>query len=108
MVLVNAWAIHHDSDVWNAPEEFRPESFMDDAGVVTAVTTPMMPFGLGQRRCPGEGLATRIVGLMVAVLVQCFECGTEAGAVDMAEGGGLSMPMATPLVAVCRPSSSGV
>uniref|UniRef100_A0A0E0F797 Cytochrome P450 n=1 Tax=Oryza meridionalis TaxID=40149 RepID=A0A0E0F797_9ORYZ len=109
MVLVNAWAIHRDGDAWGSPEEFRPERFMDDGGgggggVVTAVTAPMLPFGLGRRRCPGEGLAVRLVGLTVAALVQCFDWDVgEAGAVDMAEGGGLTMPMATPLAAVCRP-----
>uniref|UniRef100_J3NEJ1 Uncharacterized protein n=1 Tax=Oryza brachyantha TaxID=4533 RepID=J3NEJ1_ORYBR len=100
MILVNAWAIHRDGDVWDTPEEFRPERFLD-AGAATA---PMLPFGLGRRRCPGEGLAMRIVSVTLAALVQCFEWGVdEAGAVDMAEGGGLSMPMATPLAAICRP-----
>ncbi|EEE53501.1 hypothetical protein OsJ_36666 [Oryza sativa Japonica Group] len=102
-VLVNAWAIHRDGDVWDAPEEFRPERFVDsDAG--GAVTAPMMPFGLGRRRCPGEGLAVRVVGVSVAALVQCFDW--EVGdddVVDMTEGGGLTMPMATPLADVCRP-----
>lgn len=100
MILVNAWAIHRDADVWDAPGEFRPERFLD-AG---AVTSPLLPFGLGRRRCPGEGLAMRIVGLTLAALVQCFEWDLgEGGAVDMAEGGGLTMPMATPLAAVCTP-----
>ena len=104
MILVNAWAIHRDPKLWEAPEEFRPERFMD-AGMVTTVTAPLLPFGLGRRRCPGEGLAMRLVSLTLAALVQCFdwdvgECG---GAPDMAEGVGLSMPMAKPLAAVCRP-----
>ncbi|KAL5205677.1 hypothetical protein ABZP36_033886 [Zizania latifolia] len=103
MILVNAWAIHRDADVWDAPGEFRPERFLD-AGGVTAVTAPMLPFGLGRRRCPGEGLALRIVNLTLAALVQCFEWDVgEDGAIDMAEGGGLTMPMAMPLAAVCRP-----
>uniref|UniRef100_A0A0D3HW50 Cytochrome P450 n=1 Tax=Oryza barthii TaxID=65489 RepID=A0A0D3HW50_9ORYZ len=103
MVLVNACAIHRDGDVWGSPEEFRPERFVDsDAG--GAVTAPMMPFGLGRRRCPEEGLAVRVIGVSVAALVQCFDW--EVGdddVVDMTEGGGLTMPMATPLAAVCRP-----
>ncbi|OEL37145.1 Cytochrome P450 81D11 [Dichanthelium oligosanthes] len=106
MILVNAWAIHRDPKVWDAPDAFWPERFLDDAAgtVIVVTTTPMLPFGLGRRRCPGEGLAMRLVGLTLAALVQCFEWGVgEGGAVDMAEGGGLSMPMATPLAAVCRP-----
>jgi len=102
MILVNAWLIHRDPRLWEAPEEFRPERFMD-AGMVTAVTTPMLPFGLGRRRCPGEGLAMRLVSLTVAVFVQCFEWDVgEGGVIDMSEGGGLSMPMAKPLAAICR------
>uniref|UniRef100_A0ACD6AN94 Uncharacterized protein n=1 Tax=Avena sativa TaxID=4498 RepID=A0ACD6AN94_AVESA len=96
MILVNAWAINRDASLWDSPEEFRPERFLEDAEAA-----PMMPFGLGRRRCPAEGLAMRLLGSTVAALVQCFEW--DAGAVDMAEGAGLSMPMATPLAAVCRP-----
>uniref|UniRef100_A0ACD5XN55 Uncharacterized protein n=1 Tax=Avena sativa TaxID=4498 RepID=A0ACD5XN55_AVESA len=100
MILVNAWAIHRDASLWDAPEEFRPERFLDR----DAATTPMLPFGLGRRRCPGEGLAMRLVPLTLAALVQCFEWDVGEGAtVDMAEGAGLTMPMATPLAAVCRP-----
>ncbi|KAF7019154.1 hypothetical protein CFC21_032358 [Triticum aestivum] len=100
MILVNAWAIHRDASVWDAPDEFMPERFLGR----DTVTTPMLPFGLGRRRCPGEGLAMRLVGLTLATLVQCFEWDVGQGdAIDMAEGGGLSMPMATPLAALCRP-----
>uniref|UniRef100_A0A8R7PKN4 Cytochrome P450 81D1 n=2 Tax=Triticum urartu TaxID=4572 RepID=A0A8R7PKN4_TRIUA len=100
MILVNAWAVHRDTNVWDASEEFRPERFWGR----DTVTTPMLPFGLGRRRCPGEGLAMRLVGLTLATLVQCFEWDVgEGDTVDMAEGAGLSMPMATPLAAVCRP-----
>ncbi|XP_062203954.1 cytochrome P450 81Q32-like [Phragmites australis] len=104
MILVNAWAIHRDAKVWDAPEEFRPERFLDAGTVTAAVSAPMLPFGLGRRRCPGEGLAMRLVTLTLAALVQCFEWDVgDGGTVDMAEGGGLTMPMATPLAAVCRP-----
>ncbi|KAJ1266029.1 hypothetical protein BS78_08G119700 [Paspalum vaginatum] len=103
MILVNAWAIHRDPKLWDAPEEFSPERFLD-GGMVTTVTTPMLPFGLGRRRCPGEGLAMRLVSLTLAALVQCFEWNVgEGGGVDMTEGVGLTMPMATPLAAVCQP-----
>jgi cytochrome P450 len=103
MILVNAWVIHRDPKLWEAPEEFRPERFLDTA-MVTMVTAPLLPFGLGRRRCPGEGMAMRLMGLTLVALVQCFDWDVgECGAVDMTEGVGLSMPMAKPLSAICRP-----
>ncbi|XP_066336069.1 cytochrome P450 81Q32-like [Miscanthus floridulus] len=105
MILVNAWAIQRDPAAWDAPDEFRPERFLVDGGKVTAATAiPMLPFGLGRRRCPAEAMAMRLVSSTVAALVQCFEWDVGEGrTIDMTEGGGLSMPMATPLAAVCRP-----
>ncbi|OEL36999.1 Cytochrome P450 81D11 [Dichanthelium oligosanthes] len=109
MILVNAWAIHRDPNAWDAPDEFRPERFLHDGSsnkqlVTAAATMPMLPFGHGRRRCPAEAMAMRLVSSTVAALVQCFEWDVgEGSAIDMAEGGGLSMPMATPLAAACRP-----
>ncbi|XP_040380822.1 cytochrome P450 81Q32-like [Oryza brachyantha] len=108
MVVANLYAIHRDAEVWDAPEEFRPERFLDDVGGAAAATAravpvlPTLPFGIGRRRCPGEAMATRIVFMAVAALVQCFDWDA-AGAIDMAEGDGLTVPMATPLAAACRP-----
>lgn len=100
MLLVNAWAIHRDPSVWEDPEAFRPERFRD----VKGDGLRMLPFGYGRRRCPGEGLAMRVVGLALAALLHCFEWEKVAGEeVDMAEGPGLTMPKAKPLECVCSP-----
>ena len=50
-VFVNVWAIGRDPSCWPEPLEFRPERFLER----DTVTTPMLPFGLGRRRCPGKG-----------------------------------------------------
>ncbi|KAI0527476.1 hypothetical protein KFK09_003077 [Dendrobium nobile] len=107
MLLVNAWAIHRDPSLWVEPEEFRPERWegQEENGEVSRKQGKVLFFGMGRRGCPGEGLALRVVGLALGALVQCFEWGSDevgGAAVDLTEGSGLSMPMATPLRAFCK------
>lgn len=107
MLLVNAWAIQNDGKNWEDPAVFKPERFLvDDAAAAAGVGDGLryMPFGAGRRGCPGEGLALRVVGLVLGSLIQCFEwerIGEEM--VDMAEGTGLTMPKAHHLQAKCTP-----
>ncbi|KAG6469367.1 hypothetical protein ZIOFF_074082 [Zingiber officinale] len=106
MLLVNAWAIHRDVGLWDEPEKFKSERFM--AGEA-AEGYKFMPFGMGRRRCLGVGLAIRMVALMLATFVQCFEWEkVSPEEVDMREGPGLSMPKATPLEALYKPRQSMV
>lgn len=108
MVLVDVYSMQRDPAVWERPDEFVPERFMDGGAGAgdrrDGSSRWMMPFGMGRRKCPGEGLALRTVGVALGVMMQCFEWAPEGGKeVDMSEGSGLTMPMATPLVGVCRP-----
>ncbi|GLU04175.1 hypothetical protein SLE2022_213360 [Rubroshorea leprosula] len=106
-LLVNLWAIHYDPKIWKEPKKFKPERFQGLEGNRDGFK--FMPIGSGRRGCSGEGLATRVVGLTLASLIQCFECervGEEM--VDMAEGTGLTMTKAHPLQAMCRPRQAMV
>ncbi|KAJ1266033.1 hypothetical protein BS78_08G120100 [Paspalum vaginatum] len=116
MVLVDVYSMQRDAAAWDEPGKFSPERFMDGGGIGNGDNDGgggessrrsrrwMMPFGMGRRKCPGEGLALRTVGLALGVMVQCFEWERVGGEeVDMREGSGLTMPMAVPLVGVCRP-----
>ncbi|RRT40150.1 hypothetical protein B296_00040138 [Ensete ventricosum] len=103
MLLVNVWAIHRDPNTWDEPEEFKPERFQCE-GEKEEARLRMLPFGAGRRKCPGEGLAMRLIGLALATLIHCFEWEKLPGEeVDMTEGQGLSMPKAKPLEVVCTP-----
>ncbi|CAL5326193.1 unnamed protein product [Camellia sinensis] len=99
ILLVNAWAIHRNPQVWNDPTSFKPERF--EGG--EAEGHKLMPFGMGRRSCPGAGLAQRVVGLSLASLIQCFEWErVSEKAVDLTEGKGLTMPKLKPLEVMCK------
>ncbi|XP_020585547.1 cytochrome P450 81E8-like [Phalaenopsis equestris] len=99
MLLVNVYEIHRDPMLWLEPTKFVPERFQN-----VEVGGKLMSFGLGRRRCPGEGLGLKEVGLVLGTLIQCFEwkrIGPEK--VDMTQGSGISMPRANRLKALCSP-----
>ena len=103
MILVNAYAIHRDPAIWEDPEEFRPERFEHGR----AEGKFMMPFGMGRRRCPGENLAMRTMGLVLGALLQCFDWTRIGDAeVDMATATGTIMSKAVPLEALCKPRAN--
>lgn len=107
ILMVNAWAIQRDPEVWDAPEEFTPGRFLQEVAVREGgggEAFRWIPFGAGRRKCPGEAMGMKMVGLVLGVLLQCFEWERIGGIeVEMEEGQGLTMPRARPLTAVCRP-----
>ena len=102
IVLINAWAIHRDPNVWEDAGSFKPERHVNAVGFENSYK--LLPFGLGRRACPGMAMAQRVVGLTLASLIQCFEWKKMSNLlVDMREGEGLTMPKVESLVAKCRP-----
>ncbi|XP_017239003.2 cytochrome P450 78A7 [Daucus carota subsp. sativus] len=101
--LVNMWAITHDSALWEAPLEFKPERFTGDGDVdVRGGDLRLAPFGAGRRVCPGKNLGLVTVNMWVAKLVQKYKWVQEVtqNPVDLTEVLKLSCEMKTPLCAV--------
>ncbi|XP_058071347.1 cytochrome P450 93A3-like [Magnolia sinica] len=110
-VFINAWAIGRDPNYWVNPLEFRPERFMPSNESnpnhhvdVRGQHFHFLPFGSGQRGCPGTSLALEVVQTMLASMIQCFDWTVvidgETKTVNMTEGPGLSLTRAHPLMCV--------
>ncbi|XP_055351713.1 cytochrome P450 2J2-like [Paramacrobiotus metropolitanus] len=68
-IMPNLHYIHHDDTLWENPNEFIPERFLTSDGKTLKCPDYLIPFSVGKRRCPGEGLArTEIVSLFTGVL----------------------------------------
>ncbi|KAF4377561.1 hypothetical protein G4B88_006841 [Cannabis sativa] len=102
ILLVNVWAIHRDPKLWEDAENFKPERF-ENINIENEFGYKLMPFGVGRRSCPGRGLASRVIGLALGSLIQCFDWEkVDHNKIDMTEGKGLTMPKVVSLEAICK------
>jgi cytochrome P450 len=74
-MFVNQYRINYDSKMWNEPEVFKPERFLDADGnfVGWNASTAFIPFGLGRRACPGQDLAKLQVFIILSSLFYRFK-----------------------------------
>ncbi|XP_022854972.1 cytochrome P450 84A1-like [Olea europaea var. sylvestris] len=111
LVLINVWAIGHDSNTWGDPDSFKPSRFMKD-GVpdFKGNDFEFIPFGSGRRSCPGMQLALYEMDMVLAHLLHCFSWelpdGMKPSELDMDDVFGLTVPRATRLVALPSPRLS--
>nr|AKI33939.1 cytochrome P450 76AD1-like protein [Abronia nealleyi] len=100
-ILVNLWAIGRDPKVWNNPNEFMPDRFLNSDIDVKGRDFGLLPFGAGRRICPGMNLAYRMLTLMLATLLQSFDWKLPHGItpkdLDMDEKFGISLQKTKPL-----------
>ncbi|KAL6993691.1 hypothetical protein U1Q18_011803 [Sarracenia purpurea var. burkii] len=103
-VLVNAWAISHDSGIWLNPTSFMPERFLESDIDVRGQDFELIPFGAGRRICPGLPLVLCVVPAMLGSLINSFDWKLEGEIaskdLDMEEKFGLSLKKVQPLRAV--------
>ncbi|KAH0745543.1 hypothetical protein KY285_007200 [Solanum tuberosum] len=73
IVYVNAWAIARDPEIWENPEEFMPERFLNSDIDFKGQDYEFIPFGAGRRRCPAMALGVASVELALSNLLYAFD-----------------------------------
>ncbi|GGS34562.1 cytochrome P450 [Streptomyces parvus] len=68
-VMLNVAAIHRDPTVWERPDEFLPERFMN--GIPGKGR--FLPFGAGAHMCIGKGFAMMEMSMLLAAILDKFE-----------------------------------
>lgn len=79
-IAPNVWAIHHDPEEYDRPDEFDPDRFIRNPNGTKRVPEetsgpkkPLYVFGLGRRACPGDQLALMELRVMAAFLLWSFD-----------------------------------
>lgn len=104
-VIVNAWYIQRDRDIWEDGELFKPERFLELSEIdYKGRNMELIPFGAGRRICPGLPLANRMGLWILGSLIHSFDWKLEDGItpknMNMDEKVGLTLVMAHPLKAI--------
>ncbi|XP_050377145.1 trimethyltridecatetraene synthase-like [Argentina anserina] len=107
-VFINTWSIGRDPSVWEAPEKFNPERFLENKGIdVRGQSFELLPFGSGRRMCPGYSLGLKVIGSCLANMLHGFNWklpeNMKIKDLGMEEASGLVTHRKFPLVAVLEP-----
>ena len=69
IVRGNIYLTHHREDLYPEPKQFKPERFLERQ----YSNHEFLPFGGGDRRCPGEALAQFEMKLVLATILSRYE-----------------------------------
>ena len=71
--MVNQYAINYDQRAYENPQQFIPQRFLNEDGLVGARPRSYLPFGLGRRACPGETSARTTLWMVLVLLCQRYK-----------------------------------
>ncbi|XP_060180430.1 5-OH-xanthotoxin synthase-like [Lycium barbarum] len=95
IIHVNSWAIARDPEIWENPEEFIPERFLNNDIDFKGQDYELIPFGAGRRGCPGITLGVASTELALSNLLYAFDwelpCGMKKEDIDTNVRPGITM-----------------
>ncbi|XP_062028950.1 cytochrome P450 736A117-like [Rosa rugosa] len=107
MVIINAWEIGRDPSLWDEPEKFQPDRFMNSSTDFRGQDVQFIPFEAGRRGCPGILFSMITTELVLVNLVHKFEWALHSGArardMNMTECNSLVIHRDVPLLAMAAP-----
>lgn len=71
-VMMSQWVVHRDPELWDAPETFDPDRWLDGRGDDKPAFAHF-PFGGGPRTCIGDSFATLEAKVCLAQLLRRFK-----------------------------------
>lgn len=82
-ILINTYAIMRDPKIWDEPDKYEPERFLNnnnssDHQAFEQMGTKgqdfrFLPFGSGRRACIGQPHASIVLHATIGSLIQCFD-----------------------------------
>ncbi len=70
VLIVSAFLVHHDPEIYPNPYSFRPERFMESEGGQAPGTYTWLPFGGGRRRCLGASFAMLEMKIVLRAVIE--------------------------------------
>ncbi|WZY80085.1 hypothetical protein YC2023_026469 [Brassica napus] len=71
-ILVNLFSVQRDPKIWENPEDFIPERFLDKS-IEYMGSKGYAPFGFGRRNCPGMAYGNALLEEIMANLLYRFD-----------------------------------
>ena len=74
MVVTNIWAVNHNPEEWEKPNELYPEHHLDSQGKINpSALTNIATFSSGIRRCPADKFAFYELFLLLGTIIKTYD-----------------------------------
>ena len=94
---INYFQIHFDSDLWESPQKFHPDRFLDaDTQCFKPnLAANVLAWGMGKRFCPGKDLSKHEMFIFITVIVRRLQIKPSIPGVEPAQNWPVELGIST-------------